>query len=365
MHLVDTDGKGVERLTEHGVVVDGVEYEVDCLIFATGFEVGTTYTRRAGYDIIGRDGLTLSEKWAEGLRTLHGLQTNGFPNCFFLGFTQTAVTVSVPHALNEQAKHVTYILDEARAPGRRDDRGRPPTPSRSGWTRSRSGPPRRALLRGVHARLLQQRGQAREPERLLRRHLRRRTDPVLPAARRVALHGSATGARATLSERIGGLEMDTALGDMPIIDMDTHYNEPADLWTSRAPAKLRSGAPRIEQRPGAGPAWAVADGIALSLPGICVIRAEGSKALGTFSLMSPEEMSPAATEVGARLRMMDALGVAIQVVFPNVLGFAGAGIMRVKDPELRNFCVSAYNDGIAEMQASSGGRLFPQALLPF
>ncbi|HVM52237.1 MAG TPA: monooxygenase, partial [Acidimicrobiales bacterium] len=115
--LVDTDGQGVQQLTEHGVVVDGVEYEVDCLIFATGFEVGTTYTRRAGYDIVGRGGMTLSEKWSEGLRTLHGLQTNGFPNCFFLGFTQTAVTVNVPHALNEQARHVAYILSEARARG--------------------------------------------------------------------------------------------------------------------------------------------------------------------------------------------------------------------------------------------------------
>jgi cyclohexanone monooxygenase len=115
--LVDTDGRGVERLTEHGVVVDGVEYEVDCLIFATGFEVGTTYTRRAGYDVVGRDGMTLSEKWSEGLRTLHGLQTNGFPNCFFLGFTQTAVTVNVPHALDEQARHVAFILDQVRSRG--------------------------------------------------------------------------------------------------------------------------------------------------------------------------------------------------------------------------------------------------------
>jgi cyclohexanone monooxygenase len=117
--LVDTDGRGVEQLTEHGIVVDGVEYEVDCLIFATGFEVGTTYTRRAGYDIIGRDGMTLSEKWSEGLRTLHGLQSHGFPNCFFLGFTQTAVTVNVPHALSEQAHHVRYIVDEVRARGAR------------------------------------------------------------------------------------------------------------------------------------------------------------------------------------------------------------------------------------------------------
>ncbi len=115
--LVDTAGKGVQQLTEDGVVVDGKEYKVDCLVFATGFEVGTNYTRRAGYDIIGRNGMTLSEKWSEGLRTLHGLQTNGFPNCFFLGFTQTAVTVSVPMALNEQARHVTYMMEEAKARG--------------------------------------------------------------------------------------------------------------------------------------------------------------------------------------------------------------------------------------------------------
>jgi cation diffusion facilitator CzcD-associated flavoprotein CzcO len=113
--LVDTGGKGVQQLTEHGVVVDGVEYEVDCLIFATGFEVGTTYTRRAGYDIIGRDGHTLSDRWAEGMKTLHGLQTHGFPNCFFLGFTQTAVTINVPHALDEQARHVRYLLSEVRS----------------------------------------------------------------------------------------------------------------------------------------------------------------------------------------------------------------------------------------------------------
>ena len=117
--LVDTNGRGVERLTETGVVANGEHFEVDCLIFATGFEVGTSYTRRSGYDIVGRGGQTLSEHWQEGLRTFQGLTSHGFPNCFFLGFTQTAVTVNVPHALNEQAKHVAHILQAAR------DRGTP------------------------------------------------------------------------------------------------------------------------------------------------------------------------------------------------------------------------------------------------
>ena len=73
----------MERITEHGVVVDGVEYEVDCLIFATGFEVGTDLARRLRLrHHTGGTGMTLSEKWSEGLRTLHGLPTRGFPNCF-------------------------------------------------------------------------------------------------------------------------------------------------------------------------------------------------------------------------------------------------------------------------------------------
>ena len=116
--LVDTDGQGVERLTANGVVVNGTEYPLDCLIFATGFEVGTSYTRRSGYDITGRDGRRLSDHWKDGLRTHQGLQSHGFPNCFFMGFTQTAITVNVPHALNEQAKHIAYILGELKARGK-------------------------------------------------------------------------------------------------------------------------------------------------------------------------------------------------------------------------------------------------------
>jgi cyclohexanone monooxygenase len=117
VHLVDTDGKGVDRFTETGLVANGEHYELDCIIFATGFEVGTSYTRRAGYDIVGRDGQLLSDKWAGGLRTMHGMQTEGFPNVFFMGFTQGAVTVNVPQTLNEQAVHISHILDRVREQG--------------------------------------------------------------------------------------------------------------------------------------------------------------------------------------------------------------------------------------------------------
>ena len=113
--LIDTQGRGVDRITERAVVVDGKSYEVDCIIFATGFEVGTDYTRRAGYEMYGKGGVTLTEKWANGLSTFHGFQTRGFPNCFFMGVTQTGFTANFPHMLNEQSHHIAYIVKQAMA----------------------------------------------------------------------------------------------------------------------------------------------------------------------------------------------------------------------------------------------------------
>jgi cyclohexanone monooxygenase len=111
--LVDTEGQGVTRLTKNGVVVGDTEYELDCLVFATGFEVGTEYTSRVGYDVFGKNGVSLSDHWKDGVRTHHGFTMNGFPNCFLLGFAQTATTVNIPHALDEQASHVAFIIAEA------------------------------------------------------------------------------------------------------------------------------------------------------------------------------------------------------------------------------------------------------------
>ena len=111
--LVDTKGRGVERVTERGVVVDGTEYELDCLIYATGFEVGTDYTRRAGYELFGRGGVTLTEKWADGIATLHGMHSHGFPNCLIMGNAQSGFSVNYPHMLNEQSKHLAYIIKHA------------------------------------------------------------------------------------------------------------------------------------------------------------------------------------------------------------------------------------------------------------
>ena len=108
--LVDTAGKGVERITERGIVANGKEYEIDCLIYATGFEVGTSYTRRSGYELYGRGGISLSEKWQEGVSTLHGFHSRGFPNCFIVSNSQSGFTANFPHMLNEQSKHIAYIV---------------------------------------------------------------------------------------------------------------------------------------------------------------------------------------------------------------------------------------------------------------
>ena len=117
VHLVDTDGQGVEAITETGIMANGEHYELDCIIFATGFEVGTGYARRAGYEVEGRGGQTLTEHWADGVRTLHGMLSNGFPNCFIISPAQGGFTVNFPHMLAEVSTHIAYIVDHVLANG--------------------------------------------------------------------------------------------------------------------------------------------------------------------------------------------------------------------------------------------------------
>jgi cyclohexanone monooxygenase len=108
--LIDTDGKGVDRVVANGVIVAGQLYELDCLIFATGFETGNAFTHQLGFDLIGRDGTSLTAKWSRGMRTFHGLQVNGFPNYFTLGLTQTGYGANYVHTVSKQIDHVVYII---------------------------------------------------------------------------------------------------------------------------------------------------------------------------------------------------------------------------------------------------------------
>jgi len=117
--LVDTQGHGVERITKKGVVVDGREIELDCLIYATGFEVATDYARRAGYEPVGSGGLTLSQKWRDRYRTFHGLHLHGFPNCFLMSLAQSGFTLNFPYLIDVQAQHIAYVVGEALRRGAR------------------------------------------------------------------------------------------------------------------------------------------------------------------------------------------------------------------------------------------------------
>jgi cyclohexanone monooxygenase len=121
VHLVDTDGKGVERITENAVVVAGQAYDVDCIIYASGFEVGTEFTSRAGFDPAGRDGVRLSTYWADGMRTKHGTHVHGYPNMFIVQPTQGANLISnVPHNLTESGRTIAMIVRHALDRGSRE-----------------------------------------------------------------------------------------------------------------------------------------------------------------------------------------------------------------------------------------------------
>ena len=113
VELVDvSEAKGVERITAEGIVANGKLYEVDCIIYATGFEITTSAHRRVDFDTLGRDGLSLYDHWQDGFRTLHGLSAHGFPNWFTIGINQNGLSPNMTAMFDDQAVHVSYIIDE-------------------------------------------------------------------------------------------------------------------------------------------------------------------------------------------------------------------------------------------------------------
>ena len=118
VELVDTSlSKGVEKITKKGVVANGVEYEVDCIIFATGFEISTAFKRRIGFEITGRGGQSLYDYWKDGHRTLHGHSSHGFTNWFYIGISQNGLSVNMTAMFDDQAKHIAYIIKQVQERG--------------------------------------------------------------------------------------------------------------------------------------------------------------------------------------------------------------------------------------------------------
>ena len=113
--------------------------------------------------------------------------------------------------------------------------------------------------------------------------------------------------------------MSASLAEIPIIDIDAHFTGPPDFWTRQAPATFKDVAPRVVTPDGGKPMWVVGDDLVLSPPGLCVIRPDGSKVYGKFSIENFEGMAPAASQLGARLAAMDELGLATDFPHPTSL----------------------------------------------
>jgi cation diffusion facilitator CzcD-associated flavoprotein CzcO len=110
--LVDTQGAGVERITKEGFCVGGIEFKVDCIIYSTGFEVLAMPYRVGEFDVFGVDGLSLEDKWNDGIKSLHGVFTHGFPNMMVIGNLRDGGASSNAHsAYKSQCAHAAEIIE--------------------------------------------------------------------------------------------------------------------------------------------------------------------------------------------------------------------------------------------------------------
>jgi predicted TIM-barrel fold metal-dependent hydrolase len=156
-------------------------------------------------------------------------------------------------------------------------------------------------------------------------------------------------------------QVDQILGDLQIIDGDSHFAEPADLWTSRAPASYQSRVPHLETVDG-DTMWVIDGEVWTGLGGHTIAKGK-TKTLGTLCLPY-EEIDDSAWSVAGRLELMDTQGVYAAVLYPNSLGFASNALYAIDDLDFRGLVLRIYNDSLVDMQTDSGRRLLPQAVLP-
>lgn len=156
-------------------------------------------------------------------------------------------------------------------------------------------------------------------------------------------------------------EVTEIMGDLRIIDGDSHFAEPPDLWTSRAPAAYRDRVPHLERIDGEM-RWVV-DGQEWTGLGGHTIAKGNIKTLGTLCLPF-DEIDESAWTVEGRLKLMDTQGVYAAVLYPNSIGFASNAIFGIDDIDFRNIVMSLYNDSLVDVQKDSGSRMLPQAVLP-
>ncbi|SRR5579875_535053 len=161
--------------------------------------------------------------------------------------------------------------------------------------------------------------------------------------------------------------MTMTTGDLRVIDCDTHLTPTEDFWTKRAPAAYKDRVPRVEEVDGE-PTWVVDQGASLGPARAgSVIDREGEKFpfQESMAVWGLEQSHQGAYDTEVRLKVMDESGIYAQVLFPNSIGLGGQDLERaIDDPVLRRLCVQIYNDAMAELQDSSGGRFLPMPVLP-
>ena len=152
--------------------------------------------------------------------------------------------------------------------------------------------------------------------------------------------------------------------NFPIFDIDTHYAEPADLWTSRAPEKYKDKVLYVKTKANGAEAWFVGDK-EIGMIGPSVIDTNMNKKLHTYTIPHFDKMARAATYSADRLKFMDSAGVGTQILYPNIIGFGAQTLMKTgDDADLRLWHVRTYNDALANIQKEGKGRLLPQGVLP-
>ena len=148
-----------------------------------------------------------------------------------------------------------------------------------------------------------------------------------------------------------------------VIDCDAHWCEPPDLWTRQAPASLKDKALSVKNIDGLDHWWMNDE--SWGIVGGSVINEKGQKVRGQLSMMAYDRMDARATDGKARAQLLDETGLWAQTLYPNSIAFGGTRALRCPDLDSRNFLITGYNNGLAELQADSGDRLLGQACLPF
>jgi uncharacterized protein len=147
-----------------------------------------------------------------------------------------------------------------------------------------------------------------------------------------------------------------------IIDADTHVTETPDLWTSRAPARMRDRVPHVITDDDGSQKWMVGGSKPLASAGMTATAGRGSF---NNPPKTYDDMHPGAYDANARLKYMDDMGIWAMIMYPNVGGFGAQQFLKLNDPELMLTCVQIYNDWQTEWASADSRRLLPITSIPF